>query len=202
MPEFNAVIIAGGRATRLGGIDKTALRFNGRTLLQCALDAVRRAERVAVVGFGIDLEPADGVSQTEEEPRWGGPAAALAAGMRNLRHSPLEHTVVIAADMPRVAGAVALLLDAIDDEHDGAIHDGVIAVDSAGRRQHLLGVYRTSALRRAVAVAGSTNAAMRAITGALHLRELVVPDELCADVDTPIDAIENGIELREHATAG
>ena len=197
MPEFNAVIIAGGRATRLGGIDKTALRFNGRTLLQCALDAVRRAERVAVVGFGIDLEPAEGISQTEEEPRWGGPAAALAAGMRNLRHSPLEHTVVIAADMPRVAAAVALLLDAIDDDHDG-----VIAVDSTGRRQHLLGVYRTSALRRAVAVAGSTNAAMRGITGALHLRELVIPDELCADVDTPIDAIENGIELRAHASAG
>src|SRR5688572_18219505 len=132
MPEFNAVIIAGGRATRLGGIDKTALRFNGRTLLQCALDAVRRAERVAVVGFGIDLEPAEGISQTEEEPRWGGPAAALAAGMRNLVHSPLEYTVVIAADMPRVAAAVALLLDAIEDVNDGADHDGVIAVDSGG----------------------------------------------------------------------
>jgi hypothetical protein len=43
---------------------------------------------------------------------------------------------------------------------------------------------------------------MHSITGALHVRELVVPDELCADVDTPIDAIENGIELRAPALAG
>ena len=197
MPEFDAIIIAGGRATRLGGIDKTALVFNGRTLLQCALDAVREAKQVAVVGFGIELEPADGLSQTAEEPRWGGPAAALTAGMHNLRQSRIEHTVVIAADMPRVAGAVALLLDAITEEHDG-----VIAIDSTGTRQHLLAAYRTSALRQAVAAADSTNAAMRSITGALRLRELVIPDELCADVDTPIDAIENGIELRTPALAG
>ena len=197
MPEFNAIIIAGGRATRLGGIDKTALVFNGRSLLQCALDAVRGAGQIAVVGFGIALEPAEGLSQTAEEPRWGGPAAALTAGMHNLRLSRVEHTVVIAADMPRVAGAVALLLDAIDDEHDG-----IIAVDSTGTRQQLLAVYRTSALRQAVAASDSTNAAMRSITGALRLRELLVPDELCADVDTPIDAIENGIELRTPALAG
>lgn len=197
MPEFNAIIIAGGRATRLGGIDKTALVFNGRTLLQCALDAVRDAKQIAVVGFGIELEPAEGLSLTEEQPRWGGPAAALTAGMHNLRHSRVEHTVVIAADMPRVAGAISLLLDAIDEDHDG-----VIAIDSTGTRQQLLGVYRTSELRRAVALAGSANAAMRAITGPLRLDELTVPDELCADVDTPMDAMENGIELRAPALAG
>ena len=197
MPEFSAIIIAGGRATRLGGIDKTALVFNGRTLLQCALDAVREAQQVAVVGFGIDLAPAEGLSQTEEEPRWGGPAAGLTAGVHNLRLSRVEHTVVIAADMPRVAGAVAMLLEAVDEDHDG-----VIAIDSSGIRQQLLAVYRTSALRQAVAAADSTNAAMRSITGTLRLRELVIPDELCADVDTPIDAIENGIELRTPALAG
>jgi molybdopterin-guanine dinucleotide biosynthesis protein A len=197
MPEFNAIIIAGGRATRLGDIDKTALVFNGRTLLQCALDAVRDAKQVAVVGFGIELEPAAGLSQTEEQPRWGGPAAALAAGMHNLRHSRIDYTVVIAADMPRVAGAITLLLEAIDDEHDG-----VIAVDSTGTRQQLLGVYRTSELRRVVALAGSAHAAMRAITGPLRLNELANADELCADVDTPMDAIANGIELRAPALAG
>ncbi|MEO8094923.1 MAG: NTP transferase domain-containing protein, partial [Pseudolysinimonas sp.] len=126
-PDFDAIIIAGGRATRLGGIDKTALVFNGRTLLQCALDAVRKAQHIAVVGFGIELQPAAGVSQTAEEPRWSGPAAALAAGVHDLRASRAEHIVVIAADLPRVAEAVALLLAESDDEHDG-----VIAIDSTG----------------------------------------------------------------------
>lgn len=197
MPKFNAIIIAGGRATRLGGIDKTALLYNGRTLLQCALDAVRNASQVAVVGFGIELAPAQGLSQTAENPPWGGPAAALAAGVHNLRLSSVDTTVVIAADLPRVAEAVPLLLDALDALDDE--YDGVVAVDSTGQRQHLLAVYRTAALRAAPAEA---NASMRSVTAALNLRELVVPDHLCADVDTPLDAIANGIELRAHALAG
>ncbi|MEP6480691.1 MAG: NTP transferase domain-containing protein [Rhodoglobus sp.] len=198
--DFDAIIIAGGRATRLGGIDKTALVFNGRTLLQCALDAVRKAQHVAVVGFGIELEPAAGISQTAEEPRWSGPAAALAAGAHDLRASCASHVVVIAADLPRVSEAVALLLAANSDDDN---FDGVVAVDSAGRRQHLLAVYRAPALRQAVAAAGSlTDAAMRSITGELRLRELLIPDELCADVDTPFDAVRNGIELRAPALAG
>jgi molybdopterin-guanine dinucleotide biosynthesis protein A len=197
MLEYNAIIIAGGRATRLGGIDKTALRVNGRTLLQNALDAVRGARQISVVGFGIDLEPDERISRTEEVPRWGGPAAALAAGLSNLHISPAPHTVVIAADMPHVVVAVALLLDAVDDSADG-----VIAVDSMGRRQHLLGVYRSSALRRATAEAGSTNAAMRGITGAMALHELVIPDELCADIDTPADAVAHGVDVHAQAVAG
>lgn len=194
MTEFTAIIIAGGRATRLGGIDKTALLYNGRTLLQCALDAVRGASQVAVVGFGIELAPARGLSQTTENPPWGGPAAALAAGVHNLRLSSAPVTVVIAADMPRVAEAVPLLLAALDDTHDG-----VVAVDSTGQRQHLLGAYRTAALRAAPAEA---NASMRSVTAELNLLELRIADELCADVDTPMDAARNGIELRTHALAG
>lgn len=198
--EYNAIIVAGGRATRLGGIDKTALLFDGRTLLQCALDAVRDAIEIALVGVGVQAPPTPGLRHTSEQPRWGGPAAALSAGVHNLRLSRVEATVVIAADMPRVAGGVALLLDAFAVNPD---FDGVIAVDSSGRRQYLLGVYRTAALRRAVAAAGSLDgAAVRTVIGALVLREVVMPDEYCADVDTPADAVANGIELRTRVTAG
>jgi len=200
MLEFNAIIVAGGRATRLGGIDKTALLFNGRTLLQCALDAVRDAKEIALVGVSVDVPPTPGLRRTAEEPRWGGPAAALSAGLHNLRLSRVETTVVIAADMPRVAGAVALLLNAFAVNPD---FDGVIAVDSSGRRQYLLGVYRTGALRNAVAAAGALDdAAVRTVIGALVLREVMIPDEFCADVDTPADAAANGIELRQHVTTG
>ena len=76
--------------------------------------------------------------------------------------------------------------------------DGVIAVNSTGRRQYLLGVYRTSSLRSAVTAAGDLeDAAVRSVFGALVLREVVIPDEYCADVDTPADAAANGIELRD-----
>jgi molybdopterin-guanine dinucleotide biosynthesis protein A len=192
--EFDAIVIAGGRATRLGGVDKTALLFEGRTLLQRALDAVADARQIVVVGSEVNI---DGVTHATEEPRWGGPAAALQAGMDCLRTSRVEFTVVIAADLPRVADALPVLLASLDDG------DGVIAVDSTGRRQHLLGVYRMAALRHAIADSQTlAHAPVRAITGALLLREVAVSDELCADVDTADDAVRHGIALHPLAHAG
>ena len=46
---FDAVILAGGRASRLGGIDKTALVAKGSTLLERAVQAAAGAEKIVVV---------------------------------------------------------------------------------------------------------------------------------------------------------
>ncbi|MBZ6372429.1 MAG: DUF6457 domain-containing protein [Microbacterium hominis] len=45
-----AILLAGGRATRLGGIDKPLLEIDGRSLLQRALDAVAGCDPVVVAG--------------------------------------------------------------------------------------------------------------------------------------------------------
>ncbi|MYU19520.1 NTP transferase domain-containing protein, partial [Streptomyces sp. SID8361] len=47
---YDAVILAGGAARRLGGVDKPALRVGGRALLDRVLDACRGAGRTVVVG--------------------------------------------------------------------------------------------------------------------------------------------------------
>ncbi|MGO4426310.1 NTP transferase domain-containing protein, partial [Streptomyces sp. MCAF7] len=47
---YDAVILAGGAARRLGGADKPALRVGARPLLDRVLDACRGAERTVVVG--------------------------------------------------------------------------------------------------------------------------------------------------------
>lgn len=52
MIRFDAIILAGGRGSRLGGVDKGALPVGGRALLDRVLDAARAAERVVVVGDG------------------------------------------------------------------------------------------------------------------------------------------------------
>jgi choline kinase len=49
---FDAVILAGGRSSRLSGTPKALLRLEGKSLLLRTLEAVRRAQRVAVVGPG------------------------------------------------------------------------------------------------------------------------------------------------------
>lgn len=192
--SFDAIIVAGGRATRLGGIDKSALVFDGRSLLQRSLDAVSAAHDVSVVGGADDLDLPPYVTRTRENPRWGGPAAAIAAGVASLLRSASAHTVVVAADLPRVGDALPLLLEAAGEL--GGADDGVTAVDGTGRRQPLLAVYRTASLRSAVSRTPATeNLSVRALLDPLALRELAVPTDWCADVDTPEDAARLRIVL-------
>ena len=47
---FSAVVLAGGVAARLDGVDKGSVELDGRTLLTWALDAVIDAAEVVVVG--------------------------------------------------------------------------------------------------------------------------------------------------------
>ena len=73
------MVLAGGRAERLGGEDKAALDVGGATLLERALAAVAPARRVVVVG---DERPtARPVLWTREHPRVRRP------GRRDVRRS-------------------------------------------------------------------------------------------------------------------
>jgi len=49
-PAFDAIVLAGGASRRMGGGDKTALEVGGVPLLDRALEAVRAASTVVVVG--------------------------------------------------------------------------------------------------------------------------------------------------------
>lgn len=192
MPEtnavaWNAIILAGGRASRLGGIDKPALVFDGVPLLERALRATRGAVTTVVVGGG-------GVGAVVESPRFAGPAAATIAGLDALSRPRAAFTAVIAADLPFVEAALPLLLAALDD---APFAGGVIAVDDDGRRQPLLAVYSTAALALAGAESRGSleNLGMMRLIAPIHLIEVRVPTALCADIDTPEAAAQHGIEM-------
>ena len=78
MPEFDAIILAGGRGSRLGGVSKADLTVGGRRLLDVVLEAVRRARTTVVVG---PVAAPDGVLVTLEDPPGTGPAAGIVAGL-------------------------------------------------------------------------------------------------------------------------
>ncbi len=169
----DAIVLAGGRGTRLGGADKGALDVGGRTLLQRALDATSACARVVVVG---DVVAPPGVVVTRERPPHGGPAAAVGAG---LDHVDAEWVLLLPCDLPEAAAAVAALLAA------GRARDGVVAVDADGRRQHLLCLARTSSLRASVAGSGTLEGApLRVLLAPLELAEAPLPARLTQDVDT------------------
>lgn len=127
LTSFAAVIVAGGRATRLGGADKASIEVRGRTLLAHALDAVIDAGEVVVVGDPVPTErPATFVV---EDPRYGGPVAAVLTGRDALLRS-FPWLAVLAVDMPYVTGSTLRRL------HDAAVgHDGAVLTSPDGRRQ-------------------------------------------------------------------
>ena len=168
---FDAVVLAGGRAERLGGADKASLEVDGAPLLEKALAAVADARRVVVVG---DERPASrDVTWAREEPAYGGPVAATYAGRAALPGD--GPVVVLAVDMPDVtAETVRRLVDG------AAGHDGAVLAD--GGRRHLAFVVSMAALDR-VRPAPTTGEAMRDLWSALDLADVPARGDEAHDVD-------------------
>ncbi|NYD78854.1 molybdenum cofactor guanylyltransferase [Arthrobacter cupressi] len=194
--EFDAVILAGGRSSRLGGVPKSGLVYDGATLLERAVAAARGAGALVVVGPRPDALPA-GALTVREDPPFAGPAAAIAAGLDELERSgrpPAPWVLVLACDMPHAAAAVPVLLAALDAEPEA---DGVLGLSADGRKQPLLAVYSTAALHRGVrerAQAGTlTNAPVFSLLASLDLLTAAVPEHAADDVDTWDDAAALGV---------
>ncbi|MGY1807201.1 molybdenum cofactor guanylyltransferase [Blastococcus sp. SYSU D00669] len=180
LPPYAAVVLAGGRAARLGGQAKPQLEVGGRSILAAVLAAVADADPRVVVGPPQPV-PA-GVVVVREEPPRGGPVAALRAGLAAV---PTDVVAVLAGDLPFLtAGLVRSLRERLTG-------DGVLVVDDTGRDQLLLGVWRTAVLRAAVAdVAGPTS--MRKVLSPLAVRRFRPPTvpgvpPPWTDCDTPAD---------------
>lgn len=123
---FAAVILAGGQASRLGGVDKATIELGGRSLLERTLDAVVDAGEVVVVGQQVPTERP--VTFVLEDPRFGGPAAGLLTGRDSLlRRFPT--IAVLAVDMPHLTSSTLRRL------HEAAVgHEGAVLTRD-GRRQ-------------------------------------------------------------------
>lgn len=173
---FDAVILAGGAGSRLGGRDKAAVQLGGRPLIDTALDAATEARTLVVVGPTAAAVPARAL-RTVEAPPGSGPAAATVAGLRVIPN-PADWTAVLACDLPGAAHALPRLLTARD-------RDGAVLLDPDGHPQWVLAVYRTSALLAAAEALGNpADRSMRSLLGGLNL-VLVAPDEDdWRDVDT------------------
>ncbi|GAA4726118.1 molybdenum cofactor guanylyltransferase [Modestobacter marinus] len=140
LPRFAAVVLAGGRAARLGGQPKPQLDVGGRTMLAAVVEAVRDADPVVVVGPPQPVP--EGTVLVREVPPGGGPVPALATGLTAVGDA--EVVAVLAADLP------FLTRELVTDLRRRLVDDGVLVVDDTGRDQLLLGVWRTAALRAAV----------------------------------------------------
>ncbi len=209
--EYDAIVLAGGRASRLAGAAKPQLQVGDQTMLERVLAAVGAAGTRIVVGPAQAM-PA-GVEQVQEQPAGGGPVAALAAGLARVS-API--VVVLAADLPFVtaeliATLVAGLYDRADhdqagrDQNDRDQDDVALLVDEHGRGQYLLSAWRTNPLRDALAqLEPLPGTAMKALVRALRVRRIEVAEPFegpapWTDVDTPADLEQTRDWLRRPA---
>jgi molybdopterin-guanine dinucleotide biosynthesis protein A len=194
----DAIVLAGGRSSRLGSVAKAELLVEGRSLLARTLDAAAVARRIVVVGPEPSTALPEGVLQLQEKPAFAGPVAAIATGLMALKAADVitsDAVLALACDMPHVALAVPVLVEHLIQDADT---EGVLAVDGKGRLQPLAAVYRTQALHRAIAELATRSpiegARVFSVIEHLSLTSLEVPAEATSDIDTWDDAARLGVE--------
>lgn len=172
---FDAVLLSGGDARRLGGVAKADLVVGGRRLIDRVLDAVAAAELVVVVGPDPGNGRVDAV--TREDPPGSGPVAAIAAGLAYVR-API--VAVLAADLPFLDPAtIGRLVDALAPT--GASLPGsrpadvAALVDSDGRDQNLVTAWRTARLRALLACGPTLDTPVRSLLRRARVRRVACP---------------------------
>ena len=127
-----AIILAGGKGSRMGGVDKALIEFRGKPLLAHVLTSISRIADEIIISMRDDaqkisivttLEPfvdLDGTSVRIVYDRYkdAGPLAGIHAG---ISAATCGYSFICACDMPFICADVVDLLFSCAAGHDGAI---------------------------------------------------------------------------------
>jgi molybdenum cofactor guanylyltransferase len=183
--NWSAAILAGGRARRLGGQDKSALIVDGLRFIDRQRDAVSPlTDRIVLIG----ARDAGGAPLPVEDDRWPGtgPLGGLATALLT---ATTDRVLVLACDLPCVTTEFLAFLADVD--HDAA---AVVPVCD-DRMQPLCAFYARRTLATLVAALARGDRAVAPVVGELGPR-LISRDEwapfdrtglLLANVNTPDD---------------
>lgn len=193
---YDAIVLAGGAARRLGGADKPGVRVGaGHCSTGCSAPAPGPGSPSWSEGAGPRRGPWCGRGRNRPH---GGPLAALDAGLR-LTTAP--SVLALSADLPFLGEpTVAALLDTLGTGG----REGVLCVDESGRAQPLVAVYRAEPLRRELALLATEHGGLgglplRLLTRELDLAHLPAPQPLASfDCDTWEDIAAARARIREH----
>lgn len=179
-PSCAGVILAGGTARRMGGVDKTMLDVGGVTILDRVLGTLTAARVGPLLVVGEPRAVSYPVQWTREQPPGGGPVAGLAAGLAEVT---APSVVVVAGDLPFLDATTIETLRAARGSATEAA--GAIVVDATGRDQPLVGCWSTETLRSALPASPAGTSMWRLIA---PLQLVRVPAAMpLLDCDTPYE---------------
>ncbi|KAA8723351.1 molybdenum cofactor guanylyltransferase [Corynebacterium phocae] len=150
--NLGVIVLAGGRGSRMGGVDKAQVEVGGRRLIDYFELHLHRAvpgcAAVAVSPHGVKWSH----PVTCENPAFGGPVAGIAAGYQLLAKNPVLDTVaVLAVDAPHSP----LLLPALAQRLHASPQASVSVIrDDTGRLQPLCALWRRQSLSHALRALG------------------------------------------------
>ena len=125
--QVTGVILAGGRATRMGGDDKGLIPVNGRPMIRWVIDVLRPqvAEVLINANRNLDQYRALGFPVIDDGDReFRGPLAGIAAGMRAatgkyVAFAPCDSPLVCSDLVSRLHAALSAKGSRIAVAHDG-----------------------------------------------------------------------------------
>jgi molybdenum cofactor guanylyltransferase len=196
------VVLAGGRSrrfgsdklsARVGGAQGRAPHATGEALLDRVLERLPADAALIVVGPVRRLQRvADFV---REDPPYGGPAAALATGLRRALQSSASQFAVLPGDAPYAGLAVSALLAAVTDSPEAV----AVGVDGDCVEQPLQLAMGRSGAEAVVSAAGdrSGGSARKILADlACPLVRVRLPAAYSYDIDTPADLARFSDDLR------
>jgi molybdopterin-guanine dinucleotide biosynthesis protein A len=191
----DSLIVAGGKATRMGGLDKAMLPIGlrGKTLIEDVIESC--PGKVFVVGYPreIGTENNNLVTWVTDLNPGGGPAAGIWSG---IPHVSTEYVFVSAADQTLSAETVSQLI--------GKAHgnDGAWAIRSDGSGQPLCACVRVDLLRDLLAPTQGINQSPLRLLSSLKMVGVEVNPDQVVDFDTWQDVAKavNGSEAMDQIT--
>lgn len=131
---MTAVILAGGRASRMGFCDKAFLEIGGRSLIDRQLEALRKLfKKIIIVTNSPDkYRRIKGVEVISDIIPHQGPLGGIYSG---LKASKDRYNFVVACDMPFLSGPLIKYISARKDKYD-------IIIPRIEKKSHpLFGIY-------------------------------------------------------------
>jgi molybdopterin-guanine dinucleotide biosynthesis protein A len=194
--ETGAIILAGGKNSRMGGEDKAFLMVGGQSVFERTLTLLHRCfPQVLVVSNHPDRYRQFSVEVTTDDVPGLGPLGGLQAGLRRVRH---PYAFVVACDMPFLRPEpIGFLLrqlsgqDAVIPQWEGDIEPlhALYATHLGGRVAHAManGTRSIRQLLPSLNVEYVPEGVMRAIPGAT---------EAFRNINTPEDAARYAVVRR------
>ncbi len=197
--EFDAIVFAGGRGSRLGGIDKATLILDDKRMVSRVIEAARnsKARKVIVVGPKHAGSLAD--FTTREEPPFAGPLSALAAGFEA---AEAPWVMLLPCDLVHPEEVVKQLLlglkTAVEKEYEG-----VVLLDDEDQIQWLTALVGADALHKELtneALGSLENKPAKAVLSQMRLLRIPAATESTADIDTHEQLEKAKVNIRKGRT--